>query len=271
MRLEPPAPLQRGDVVDVGLPGWVVTDEGWDLARGVELEVPLAWELLDDATTGEPAVRQGWTAVAHQAPEPWPRVRVRRLRWQGREGVRELDRLNTALAEALMTAECEGAPRPCRTGQAFVEVELLDDAPALASRVLPDLTGEQDDALQQVAASTPGLELLVLHGSRARGEAHERSDWDLAYLGEDVDRWTLQADLSDAVRSDVDLADLSTAGAVLRRDVASHGCLMHETREGALLRYREQALLEWADLQPLLTQVHRQVLEEVAAGAARRP
>ena len=37
-------------------------------------------------------------------------------------------------------------------------------------------------ALRQVAARQSGLQLLVLFGSRARGEATARSDWDLGYL-----------------------------------------------------------------------------------------
>jgi predicted nucleotidyltransferase len=36
--------------------------------------------------------------------------------------------------------------------------------------------------MQAVARGHAGLELLVLHGSRARGDAREDSDWDFAYL-----------------------------------------------------------------------------------------
>lgn len=37
------------------------------------------------------------------------------------------------------------------------------------------------DAIRRVAPAFPGLSLLVLHGSRARGDAHALSDWDVAY------------------------------------------------------------------------------------------
>src|SRR4051794_40166490 len=36
--------------------------------------------------------------------------------------------------------------------------------------------------LVRVARATPGLELLMLFGSRARGDARPDSDWDFAYL-----------------------------------------------------------------------------------------
>jgi predicted nucleotidyltransferase len=37
-------------------------------------------------------------------------------------------------------------------------------------------------ALRERVAGLPGLGLLVLYGSRARGGAHERSEWDFGYL-----------------------------------------------------------------------------------------
>ena len=142
----------------------------------------------------------------------------------------------------------------------------MREVPEPSSYVRPDLTPAQVDALQLVAARTPGLELLVLHGSRARGEAHERSDYDLAYLG-DLDRGDLDDALARALGTDVDLGDLASAGAVFRRDVASQGLPLHERVPGAFLTFRERALSEWADLQPLLTRVHREVLDEVARAA----
>ena len=35
-------------------------------------------------------------------------------------------------------------------------------------------------ALTRIAAAAPGLQMLLLHGSRARNEAHAHSDWDVA-------------------------------------------------------------------------------------------
>ena len=38
--------------------------------------------------------------------------------------------------------------------------------------------------LREVGTLAPGLRLLVLHGSRGRGDAHAESDWDFGYLGD---------------------------------------------------------------------------------------
>ena len=68
-------------------------------------------------------------------------------------------------------------------------------------------------------AGLPGLRLLVLHGSRARGQAHAGSDWDFAYLadpGFDADELLMR--LVEGIGADrVDLADLGRAGEALPR------------------------------------------------------
>jgi hypothetical protein len=48
------------------------------------------------------------------------------------------------------------------------------------------------NALTALADSTPGLDVLLLFGSRGRGDAHTRSDWDIGYTASsDVDAATL--------------------------------------------------------------------------------
>ncbi len=50
---------------------------------------------------------------------------------------------------------------------------------------MPETSGDASvDAIREVAHRTPGLDFLVLFGSRARGDARDDSDWDLAYQGE---------------------------------------------------------------------------------------
>ncbi|MGE0462852.1 MAG: nucleotidyltransferase domain-containing protein [Vicinamibacterales bacterium] len=57
----------------------------------------------------------------------------------------------------------------------------------------------------------------MLHGSRARGDAHAGSDWDFAYRGDaGFDPDALLARLADHLRADrIDLVDLDRAGALL--------------------------------------------------------
>jgi hypothetical protein len=115
-----------------------------------------------------------------------------------------------------------------------------------------------DSALLQrlatAAATAPGLELLALHGSRARGEAHSVSDWDFAYLADAVfDPAALVARLVAAVGSErVDLADLSRASGLLRYLCARDGVTVYECDAGAFERFQLRAIAFWLDMAPVV-------------------
>jgi predicted nucleotidyltransferase len=119
--------------------------------------------------------------------------------------------------------------------------------------------------LARIAASDARISLLVLHGSRARGDAHERSDWDFAYeadAGTDVDG--LLAALADRLKAErIDLVDLDRAGALLRHRVASDGVVLYERRPGRFDRFRLDAIHTWCDLAPVLQPLYEQALESL--------
>lgn len=112
----------------------------------------------------------------------------------------------------------------------------------------------------------PGLKLLVLHGSRARGTSHDRSDWDFGYVGEDaLDADALIATLVEATGNDhVGAVDLGRAGALIRHRVARDGILVHETAPGTFDAFRLEAIHTWCDLEPVLTPIYEQALRDVA-------
>ncbi len=117
----------------------------------------------------------------------------------------------------------------------------------------------------RVAARHPGLTLLLLHGSRARGDAHSHSDWDFAYLADGrLDPDALLADLVLAMGSDrVDLADLSRAGGLLRYRAARDGRPVFEGEEGAFERFWLQAVTFWCDAEPVLRRGYEAILAEL--------
>jgi predicted nucleotidyltransferase len=119
------------------------------------------------------------------------------------------------------------------------------------------------DRMRQAASSARDLSLFVLHGSRARGDAHERSDWDFAYLGgPDFDPDGLLATLVEVLGAErVDLADLSRAGALLRYRVARDGVPIVEHEPGAFTTFRLQAIDAWCDLAPVLEPAYGSVLD----------
>ena len=126
-----------------------------------------------------------------------------------------------------------------------------------------------DPALLPFAESTayPGLRLLVLFGSRARGEAGAAADWDFGYLATDDFRPDLLlADLMRAVESDrIDLADLARAGGQLRYRVARDGRIVFESTAGLFERFWIEAVSFWCDAGPVLERAYAGVLERIGA------
>jgi len=120
-------------------------------------------------------------------------------------------------------------------------------------------------AATTAAETASGLSLLVLFGSRARGDAQPASDWDFGYIGSttfDPDR--LLAALVAAVGSDrVDLIDLTRTGAQLRFRAAGDGRPLLEADHGAFSRFWLDAVSFWCDIEPILRAGYAQVLTDL--------
>lgn len=122
-----------------------------------------------------------------------------------------------------------------------------------------------DAALRTLAAASRGLELLVLHGSRARGSAQAWSDWDFAYeAGPAFDPDALIAGLAERLQADrIDLVDLDRAGALLRYRVARDGVVVFERHAGRFERFWLTAVDTWCDLTPVLEPAYEQLLDRL--------
>jgi predicted nucleotidyltransferase len=119
--------------------------------------------------------------------------------------------------------------------------------------------------LERLAKALPGMRglcALVLFGSRARDDAHARSDWDFGYLGTPgLDAEGLLATLVTLVGSDrVDLVDLQRAGGLLRYRAALDGQVIVESAPGVVDAFRLEAVRFWCDAEPVLRRGYAQVL-----------
>ena len=119
------------------------------------------------------------------------------------------------------------------------------------------------DALVSAARGTAGLDLLVLFGSRARGDARPGADWDFGYLADEAaDISGLLATLVEALEDDrVDLVDLRRASGLLRYRTACDGLLLYEATVDRFDRYRLQAARFWCDNAPVFERGYEEVLE----------
>ena len=121
------------------------------------------------------------------------------------------------------------------------------------------------DRVAEQVRQLPGIDVLMLFGSRARGEAHESSDWDFGYLASPaLDLQGLIAVLTAAVGSDrVDAVDLGRAGGLLRYRAARDGLVLVEATPGAADRFRLESARFWYDAAPILERGYRDVLAEL--------
>jgi predicted nucleotidyltransferase len=119
------------------------------------------------------------------------------------------------------------------------------------------------NTLTDLARSRPGLQVLLVFGSRARGDAHAGSDWDIGYLADTgFDAADLLARIVEGVGSDrVDLVNLAHASALLRQRAAQDGRVMFEARPRLAEQFRLDALQFWCEVGPLLRRAYDEVLD----------
>lgn len=139
---------------------------------------------------------------------------------------------------------------------------------------MPDSPPPPDPALAPVirlAREASGLRLLVLFGSRARGDVYERSDWDLGYrAGPEFDPDAFRVEATHHLGTEaVDLVDLDRANGVLRFQVASEAQVLFEADPDAFADFWFQAVSFWCDARPILEAGHRDVLDRIAEKVAR--
>lgn len=114
-------------------------------------------------------------------------------------------------------------------------------------------------AMDPVAAA---LRLAVLHGSRARADATEGSDWDIGVLADDApDLLGLSVTLTEILGTDkVDVVDLARTSALLRYRVARDGIPLLERSPDEFPRFQVEAVQFWCDTETVIRRAHDDVL-----------
>ncbi len=107
-----------------------------------------------------------------------------------------------------------------------------------------------------------GVDVLVLHGSRARGDSGADSDWDFGVLTDGTtDLAALAAALIQITGTDaVDLVDLHRASALLRYRAARDGVVLAERRDAGFRDFQLEAVQFWCDAGPVIRAAQEDVL-----------
>jgi len=123
------------------------------------------------------------------------------------------------------------------------------------------------DALRGALAGRKEIALALLFGSFARDRARADSDADVAVLGRDLDLLALIADLSDAVKRQVDVVDLAQAGYPLTKALLRDAIVLHQGVPGAAAAWRTRAILEVETDRPWFERMRDAYLKHLAARA----
>jgi predicted nucleotidyltransferase len=128
--------------------------------------------------------------------------------------------------------------------------------------VTPDQIRTQ---LAAVLAGHAEIELAMLFGSRARGDARPGSDVDIAVVGRAIDTLGLADELGRALGAPVDVVDVSDNPPIaLLLAVLRDGRRLHEGRPGAHGRFLSHSLMDLETDLPAYRAMQRSFLRRVA-------
>lgn len=133
---------------------------------------------------------------------------------------------------------------------------------------------ELREIASQLPDRIPYLKMLVLFGSRARGDTHAKSDWDFAALYDEKLReesckdrgfawFEVPGILGDAfsINSDnIDVVELHRCSPLIAHFVARDGILLYESESGQFEAFKQQRLMTDVQLE-VLRQNLRQKIE----------
>jgi uncharacterized protein len=129
---------------------------------------------------------------------------------------------------------------------------------------IDDVKAKIPELLNQV----PYLKLLILFGSRARGDNQPSSDWDFAMLfDEDLRQqyevgggwngyrsWMIFQNLLDLGDDEIDWVDLKNASKLLAHSIARDGVVVYEPELGYFNNFRQKYLLDHQQLKAIRNQ-----------------
>jgi len=127
-----------------------------------------------------------------------------------------------------------------------------------------DQTAEIEGALRAALRPRGDVRLALLFGSQARGEAQASSDIDLAVWAPGVDLLELGAELSTALRQEVDIASLEAPTIPLLEQLIRESIVVHEAIDGTAATWRSRALASLETDRPWYARMRDAWLRRVA-------
>lgn len=136
--------------------------------------------------------------------------------------------------------------------------DLVDSDFSSAGRTMkPQTADDLRSAIPKILEQVPYLKLLVLFGSRARGDNFPSSDWDFALLfDEDLRKqyesrggweqfrsWGILQQVLGLGDKEMDWIDLKDASDLLAHAIARDGVVIYEREPGLFEQFRQKSLM----------------------------
>lgn len=126
---------------------------------------------------------------------------------------------------------------------------------------------------QQLPEKIPYLKMLILFGSRARGDTHGKSDWDFAALYDEEIRETFCNNRGFAwfevpgiieeffsINSDnIDIVELNRASPLIAHFVARDGKLLYEKEPGEFEKFKHKFLMSDLEMKELENNLRQRI------------
>lgn len=129
----------------------------------------------------------------------------------------------------------------------------------------------------QLIERIPYLKMLVLFGSRARGDTHAKSDWDFAALFDEELRkihvanntWKLLevpqliGEVFNLNSDQIDVVELNNCSHIITHFVAKDGKLIYEKEQGEFERFCQKALKSEIEIKAIRKSLRQKVEENL--------
>jgi len=168
-----------------------------------------------------------------------------------------------------------------REGYPFLEPEDIQAcllyAQNLVQNVQPSLKVEElANSIPDILEQAPYLTLLVLFGSRARGDADTSSDWDFAFLCDEEQRkkyekggwdsfrlWGILQNAYNLLDDQIDVVEIKDCSELMAHYIAKEGKVLYEKEPGTFEAYRQESLMSDLELKAMRQRLREKTLQTV--------
>lgn len=139
-------------------------------------------------------------------------------------------------------------------------------------KTLADLTAKLPQILEQV----PYLRLLVVFGSRARGDHNIESDWDFGFLCDEELRkqyenkgwnyfrvWGILQQVYQLGDDQIDAVDMRKCSNILAHNIAADGKVIYELKPGEFAAFQREKLIAPEEMKRLQEEMREQLRERI--------